>query len=136
HAAQAEGPLPTSLLFEGVLDVDALVRAFRALSERHEILRTRFVLEGNQPVQHVLPPGEAAFPVEIVDLQDAEDRDAQAASIQASERLVPMDLATGPLFRVKLLRLSEVRHVCICTMHHVVSDGWSTEVLLDDLSAL
>nr|WP_241021262.1 non-ribosomal peptide synthetase [Burkholderia sp. Ac-20344] len=136
NAAQAGGPLPTSLLFEGVLDVDALVRAFRALIERHEILRTRFVLAGNQPVQHVLPPGEAVFPVEVVDLQDAEDRDAQVMSIQASERLAPMDLATGPLFRVKLLRLSEVRHVCLCTMHHIVSDGWSTEVLLDDLSAL
>ncbi|MEN8512464.1 amino acid adenylation domain-containing protein [Burkholderia sp. RS02] len=136
NAAQAGGPLPTSLLFEGVLDVDALVRAFRALSERHEILRTRFVLAGNQPVQQVLPPGEAAFAVEVVDLQDAEDRDAQAMSIQASERLAPMDLATGPLFRVKLLRLSEVRHVCICTMHHIVSDGWSTEVLLDDLSKI
>ncbi|MDR6499786.1 amino acid adenylation domain-containing protein [Burkholderia ambifaria] len=135
-AAQAGGPLPTSLLFEGVLDVDALVRAFRALSERHEILRTRFVLAGNQPVQQVLPPGEAAFAVEVVDLQDAEDRDAQAMSIHASERLAPMDLATGPLFRVKLLRLSEVRHVCICTMHHIVSDGWSTEVLLDDLSKI
>ncbi|EKS9888322.1 amino acid adenylation domain-containing protein, partial [Burkholderia pyrrocinia] len=136
NAAQAGGPLPTSLLFEGVLDVDALVRAFRALSERHEILRTRFVLAGNQPVQQVLPPGEAAFAVEVVDLQDAEDRDAQAMSIHASERLAPMDLATGPLFRVKLLRLSEVRHVCICTMHHIVSDGWSTEVLLDDLSKI
>ncbi|PAK03398.1 hybrid non-ribosomal peptide synthetase/type I polyketide synthase [Burkholderia ubonensis] len=136
NAAQAGGPLPTSLLFEGVLDVDALVRAFRALSERHEILRTHFVLVGNQPFQQVLPAGEAAFPVEVVDLQDAEDRDAQAASIEASERLAPMDLAAGPLFRVKLLRLSEVRHVCICTMHHIVTDGWSTEVLLDDLSQI
>ncbi|KWE72114.1 non-ribosomal peptide synthetase [Burkholderia ubonensis] len=136
NAAQAGGPLPTSLLFEGVLDVDALVRAFRALSERHEILRTRFVLDGNQPFQQVLPAGEAAFPVEVVDLQDAEDRDAQAASIEARERLAPMDLAAGPLFRVKLLRLSEVRHVCICTMHHIVTDGWSTEVLLDDLSQI
>ncbi|WP_175728903.1 non-ribosomal peptide synthetase/type I polyketide synthase [Burkholderia ambifaria] len=136
NAAQAGGPLPTSLLFEGVLDVDALVRAFRALSERHEILRTRFVLSGNQPVQQVLPPGEAAFPVEVIDLQEAEDRDAQAMSITARERLAPMDLGTGPLFRVKLLRLSEVRHVCICTMHHIVSDGWSTEVLLDDLSTI
>ncbi|ALX16880.1 non-ribosomal peptide synthetase [Burkholderia cepacia JBK9] len=136
NAGQAGGPLPTSLLFEGVLDVDALVRAFRALSERHEILRTRFVLAGNQPVQQVLPPGEAAFPVEVVNLQDAEDRDAQVISIYESERLAPMDLAAGPLFRVKLLRLSEVRHVCLCTMHHIVSDGWSTEVLLDDLSKL
>ncbi|KVC86523.1 non-ribosomal peptide synthetase [Burkholderia ubonensis] len=136
NAAQAGGPLPTSLLFEGVLDVDALVRAFRALSERHEILRTRFVQVGNQPFQQVLPAGEAAFPVEVVDLQDAEDRDAQAASIEARERLAPMDLAAGPLFRVKLLRLSEVRHVCICTMHHIVTDGWSTEVLLDDLSQI
>ncbi|WP_175671510.1 non-ribosomal peptide synthetase/type I polyketide synthase [Burkholderia ambifaria] len=136
NAAQAGGPLPTSLLFEGVLDVDALVRSFRALSERHEILRTRFVLSGNQPVQQVLPPGEAAFPVEVIDLQEAEDRDAQAMSITARERLAPMDLGTGPLFRVKLLRLSEVRHVCICTMHHIVSDGWSTEVLLDDLSTI
>ncbi|MFA8357188.1 amino acid adenylation domain-containing protein [Burkholderia ubonensis] len=136
NASQAGGPLPTSLLFEGVLDVDALVRAFRALSERHEILRTRFVPVGNQPFQQVLPPGEAAFPVEVVDLQDADDRDAQAASIEARERLAPMDLAAGPLFRVKLLRLSEVRHVCICTMHHIVTDGWSTEVLLDDLSQI
>ncbi|MFA8391016.1 amino acid adenylation domain-containing protein [Burkholderia ubonensis] len=136
NASQAGGPLPTSLLFEGVLDVDALVRAFRALSERHEILRTRFVQVGNQPFQQVLPPGEAAFPVEVVDLQDADDRDAQAASIEARERLAPMDLAAGPLFRVKLLRLSEVRHVCICTMHHIVTDGWSTEVLLDDLSQI
>ncbi|KWA69864.1 non-ribosomal peptide synthetase [Burkholderia ubonensis] len=136
NAAQAGGPLPMSLLFEGVLDVDALVRAFRALSERHEILRTRFVQVGNQPFQQVLPAGEAAFPVEVVDLQDAEDRDAQAASIEARERLAPMDLAAGPLFRVKLLRLSEVRHVCICTMHHIVTDGWSTEVLLDDLSQI
>ncbi|KUZ67447.1 non-ribosomal peptide synthetase [Burkholderia ubonensis] len=136
NASQAGGPLPTSLLFEGVLDVDALVRAFRALSERHEILRTRFVQVGNQPFQQVLPPGEAAFPVEVVDLQDANDRDAQAASIEARERLAPMDLAAGPLFRVKLLRLSEVRHVCICTMHHIVTDGWSTEVLLDDLSQI
>ncbi|MFA8325762.1 amino acid adenylation domain-containing protein [Burkholderia ubonensis] len=136
NASQAGGPLPTSLLFEGVLDVDALVRAFRALSERHEILRTRFVQVGNQPFQQVLPPGEAAFPVEVVDLQDDDDRDAQAASIEARERLAPMDLAAGPLFRVKLLRLSEVRHVCICTMHHIVTDGWSTEVLLDDLSQI
>ncbi|WP_010095773.1 condensation domain-containing protein, partial [Burkholderia ubonensis] len=136
NASQAGGPLPTSLLFEGVLDVDALVRAFRALSERHEILRTHFVLVGNQPFQQVLPAGEAAFPVEVVDLQDADDRDAQAASIEARERLAPMDLAAGPLFRVKLLRLSEVRHVCICTMHHIVTDGWSTEVLLDDLSQI
>ncbi|KVC59383.1 non-ribosomal peptide synthetase [Burkholderia ubonensis] len=136
NASQAGGPLPTSLLFEGLLDVDALVRAFRALSERHEILRTRFVQVGNQPFQQVLPPGEAAFPVEVVDLQDADDRDAQAASIEARERLAPMDLAAGPLFRVKLLRLSEVRHVCICTMHHIVTDGWSTEVLLDDLSQI
>ncbi|WP_175999805.1 non-ribosomal peptide synthetase/type I polyketide synthase [Burkholderia vietnamiensis] len=136
NAGQAGGPLPTSLLLEGVLDVDALLRAFRALSERHEILRTRFVLAGTQPVQQVLPPDEAPFAVEVVDLQDAADRDARAMSIHASERLAPMDLATGPLFRVKLLRLSEVRHVCICTMHHIVTDGWSTEVLLDDLSTL
>ncbi|MFM0286809.1 amino acid adenylation domain-containing protein [Paraburkholderia megapolitana] len=134
--AQAGGPLPASLLFEGVLDVDALVRSFRALSERHEILRTRFVLAGNQPLQQVLPPSEAAFPVEVVDLQEAADRDAQVKTIEARELLAPMDLATGPLFHVKLLRLSEIRHVCICTMHHIVSDGWSTEVLLDDLSQI
>ncbi|MFP5303915.1 condensation domain-containing protein, partial [Cobetia sp. SIMBA_158] len=74
--------------------------------------------------------------VEVIDLQEAEDRDAQVMSITERERLAPMDLGTGPLFRVKLLRLSEVRHVCICTMHHIVTDGWSTEVLLDDLSKI
>ncbi len=125
--AQAGGPLPASFLFEGPLDIAAFEKAFQALVAHHEILRTTFA--GGR--QKVLPAGERAFEIEIADLSGAGDRDAQVRSLEIRELLSPMDLATGPLFRVKLARLSETRHACICTMHHIVSDGWSAEVLLD-----
>jgi|GEM_PF-132459 len=124
---QAGGPLPASFLFEGPLDAGAFKKAFQTLAAHHEILRTSFV-GGRQKVR---PAGESGFEVGIVDLRGAEDQDAQVRSLEIRELLSPMDLAAGPLLRVKLVRLSETRHVCICTMHHIVSDGWSAEVLLE-----
>ncbi|MET0647638.1 MAG: amino acid adenylation domain-containing protein [Pyrinomonadaceae bacterium] len=130
------GTLPASFLFDGRLDEVALEASFRALVERHEILRTVFVTRGGGPRQKVLPAAEAAPRLDVSDIADAADPWAEVRAVERREALTPIDLARGPLFRAKLLRLAESRHVCVCTMHHVISDGWSAEILLEELSAL
>ena len=131
------GTLPASFLFEGTLDVAALDASFRALIDRHEILRTVFVTAaGREPRQKVIPAAGATFRLEQVDVSNADDLAAAVNSIEQDEAMTPMELARGPLFRVKLLRLAETKHVCVCTMHHIISDGWSAETLLDELGAV
>ena len=130
------GPMPAQFQMEGPLDVAALQRAFELLVARHEILRTIFVETGGQPRQKILAPEEFAAFFEQIDLSHAEDSATQLHTLTMRERLAPMDLGTGPLFRVKLVRLHATRHICVCAMHHIISDGITNEVLLDDLQQL
>lgn len=126
--------LPSSFLLQGPLDKEALAASFRILLERHEILRTVFVLAGKQPRQRVIPAAQAVFQFDSIDLSNAANPEEEVRGLELREAATVMDLSTGPLFRVKLLRLAETRHVCIATLHHIISDGWSTEVLLNDLT--
>jgi amino acid adenylation domain-containing protein len=130
------GTLPVSFLFDGPLDTVALEASFRALVERHEILRTVFVTSGHEPRQKVVPAAESPLHLERLDFSNAANPQDEVASVELREAMTPMDLSRGPLLRLKLLRLAETRHVCVCTMHHIISDGWSAEVLLDELSAV
>jgi amino acid adenylation domain-containing protein len=130
------GTLPASFLFDGPLNVEALEASFRALIERHEILRTVFVTSGREPRQKVIPAAEVTWHLDQLDVSNAANLENEVRRVEQSEAEMAMDLSRGPLFRVKLLRLAETRHVCVCTMHHIISDGWSAEVLLDELSAL
>lgn len=134
--ADAGGQLPASFQLDGALDAKALQRAFETLIQRHEILRTCFPASADQPRQKILPTAQCDFTVETTDLSGAVDPQAELRSLQMRELLAPMDLATGPLFRARLVRLSSFRHVCICTMHHIVTDGWSIEVLLEEFGQL
>jgi hypothetical protein len=136
NAAQASGSLPSSFRIDGELDPQAFERTFQALVERHEILRTCFQTVADGPRQKILPAGQSGFTVERIDLAGTSDTQAEIRSLEIRELLAPMDVAAGPLFRVKLVKLSEHQHICICTMHHIVSDGWSAEVLLDDFARL
>lgn len=128
------GTLPSSFLLQGPLDQEALAASFRILLERHEILRTVFVPAGKQPRQRVVPAAQAVFQFESLDLSGAANPDEEVRGLEMREAATVLDLSTGPLFRVTLLRLAETRHVCIATLHHIISDGWSTEVLLNDLT--
>jgi len=128
------GTLPASFLLAGPLDVAALEASLTALLERHEILRTVIVTSGNEPRQRIIPAANAPLHLEKLDFSDAANPEAEVSRTELREALTAMDLANGPLFRVKLLRLAETTHVCICTMHHIISDGWSAEILLNELS--
>ncbi len=109
----------------GPLDAGALGRALQYLGRRHETLRTEVVGRDGRPWQRVLPDADAALVVTDLSGVEASAREVEAQRLLAEESLRPFDLARGPLWRVRLLRLDDARHVLVVTMHHIVSDGWS-----------
>ena len=125
--------MPTALRLQGALDVRALETALNAIVARHEALRTVFALEGDEPVQIVLPELRIALPVD--DLRAlAPDARAAAVDARAGENAnAPFDLATGPLIRCTLLRTGDGEHIFLLALHHIVADGWSMGVLFDEL---
>jgi len=127
---------PIGLRLRGRLHVAALERTFGELVRRHEVLRTRFPADGPEPVQVIDPP--APVPLPGVDLGGlAEDRrEAELERLRSEEARRPVELAAGPVFRVTLLRLAPEDHVVLATLHHVVTDGWSTSILTREVSAL
>ena len=128
--------LPVAVRLTGPLDVGALEESLNEVVKRHDALRTSFPVWEGRPVQVIGPVRQAAL-LEI-DLTDfpTESREEEAARLASVEANRPFDLAQGPLFRAKLLRLDEEEHVLIVTMHHIVSDGWSIGVLIRELAAL
>ncbi len=129
--------LPAFVQMEGALDADVLHRGLRELVGRHESLRTTFVVDGEgRPAQHISP--EVRLPMERVDLTALapEQGRAEARRLLEAEARKPFDLATGPLVRALLLKLSEREHVLVLTLHHIISDGWSQAVLVREVAAL
>ncbi len=133
--------IPVAFVLEGRLQPAALAAALGELVRRHEVLRTRFVEADGEPRQEILPWERLLLPV--VDLgglpRGNGGLDAEKGRLVAEEAVRTFDLRRGPLLRAALLRLSPPaaeRHLLLLTLHHVVYDGWSEGVLLDELSAL
>jgi amino acid adenylation domain-containing protein len=122
--------IPAAVRLRGTLDLSALEQSFREVIRRHESLRTRFAVVHRMPVQVIDEAPE--FTLAVLDLST----EAEARSVATEELQRPFDLAAGPLLRASVLRLSEQEHVLLCTMHHIVSDGWSMEVLTRELTTL
>lgn len=128
--------MPLAARLRGELDTASLRRTLDTLVERHETLRTTFAEVDGEPVQVVAPPDPVSLPVEDLSTVAAADRLRVAREVAASEAQSPFDLSTGPLLRVKLLRLDSQDHFLLLTMHHIVSDGWSIGVITNELSTL
>ncbi|MBZ4423356.1 condensation domain-containing protein, partial [Myxococcus sp. RHSTA-1-4] len=128
--------MPITLLLEGVLDIEALESAFTELVRRHESLRTTFSAEEGQPVQLIHPPSAVHLVVvDLTGLPEAQRMD-EAHRLASEHALRPFNLATGPLLCVSLLRLDEHRHALLLNVHHIISDGWSSGVLVREVAAL
>ncbi len=121
--------IPSALRLRGRLDVDALQRSFDSLVARHETLRTRFLLEGGRSYQQVQPAVSVSIEREQFGEEGLIER-IQAIVVQ------PFDLERGPLLRVNLLQLAEDDHVLVLVQHHIVSDGWSMQVMVEELVQL
>lgn len=121
---------------DGHLDVAVLEWSLAEIVRRHEVLRTRFVVEEGEAVQVIT--GEWRVEVSVLDLSGLthEERESEAVRLAIEESRTPFDLAQGPLFRARQLRLGEEENVLLLTMHHIVSDGWSVGVLVRELAAL
>jgi len=128
--------MDTALRLRMPLDVDALVRSLNEIVQRHGSLRTTFRAVDGEPVQVVAPELEIVIPVIDLGGLDETRREAEAVRLATEEARRPFDLAEGPLIRASLLRLGADHYIFLLTLHHIVSDGWSMEVLFRELSEL
>ena len=120
----------------GELDTVALERSARRVVERHEILRTVFTEDVHgRPRQRVLAAADKALEVVRADLSGDPDPLTKARRAADEEAARPFDLKSGPLVRVQILRLAAREHAVIFTLHHMISDGWSTGVLIREMGA-
>jgi len=135
--ASAAYHIPASLVLRGSLDHNALKAALDRLVARHESLRTTFRRDGEQPVQ-VIAPADCGFSLVEHDLRQLsrEQAEARAAQLTEDEAAAPFDLLNGPLIRGSLLRLADDEHHLLINQHHIISDGWSIDVLVKEFAAL
>ncbi|PBP78634.1 non-ribosomal peptide synthetase, partial [Pseudomonas syringae] len=145
RAAGAAYHIPAGLRLRGRLDSEALQATLDRIVARHETLRTHFALHEGQAIQ-VIAPATQGFALITHDLR-ALDSAAQHKTqdemqheaverLAGEEALAPFDLSRGPLIRGRLVQLSETEHILLVTQHHIVSDGWSTGVLLHEIGTL
>ncbi|WP_160716663.1 non-ribosomal peptide synthetase [Chitinophaga solisilvae] len=126
--------IPGVLIFEGTLDTDIFSRALQFVMQRHDSLRTVFRLnEAGEVRQYILPAGDC--PLQISDLSDKADQQQELKVIFAQEQQDVFDLENGPLLRTRIVRLETAKHAFFYTMHHIISDGWSLQVLTREIIA-
>ncbi|TFY84469.1 amino acid adenylation domain-containing protein [Pseudomonas kairouanensis] len=128
--------IPGALRLRGELDEDAVRASFQHLIQRHEALRTRFYERDGQAFQRV--DAKADFDLHVIDLSDlpVAEREARAQQIREDEARTQFDLEKGPLLWVTLVRLDDEDHQLLVTLHHIIADGWSLNILIDEFSRL
>ena len=128
--------IPGALRLRGELNETALCSSFAHLVERHEALRTRFYERDGQAWQRV--EAAADFDLQVIDISDlpAAEREARAQQIREDEARTQFDLSNGPLFWVTLVKLDDEEHQLLLTLHHIIADGWSLNLLIDEFSRL
>ncbi|MGE7813568.1 non-ribosomal peptide synthetase [Pseudomonas sivasensis] len=128
--------IPGGLRLRGELDEDAVRLSFQHLIQRHEALRTRFYERNGQAFQRV--DANVAFDLQVIDLSDlpAAERETRAQQIREDEARTQFDLEKGPLLWVTLVRLDDEDHQLLVTLHHIIADGWSLNILIDEFSRL
>ncbi|MCY1020604.1 non-ribosomal peptide synthase/polyketide synthase [Pyxidicoccus sp. MSG2] len=128
--------MPAAIRVEGPLDVSALERSLAELVRRHEVLRTTYRTQGSEAHQVIGAPTARALNRVDLGALPAATREAEALRLAREESERPFDLATGPLLRTTLLKLTDTEHLLVVVMHHIVSDGWTVTVLIREMSAL
>ncbi|WP_274495377.1 non-ribosomal peptide synthetase [Paenibacillus mucilaginosus] len=128
--------IPAALRLRGEMKQEALERAFRRIIDRHETMRTTFREKDGTIEQVIREKLIWSLPVEDLTGIPGEIRWNRALRLAQEEAQAAFDLSSGPLFRIRLLRLDEEDHLLLVTLHHIISDGWSTGVLIRELSEL
>ena len=128
--------LPTAMRVMGPLNLAALEKTFAAIVSRHEILRTTFKSVKGSPLQVIAPPSAVSVPFIDLMVFPVDERETESSRLISEEILRPFDLSNGPLLRTLIIRLKDEEHIVVVTMHHIISDGWSSSVLVREIGAL
>lgn len=128
--------ISAALRLKGALDVEALRMSFDEIVRRHEILRTTFITEEGHGRQVVHGHQRWELPtISLEPLQSSEQEEVIAARFKGDAH-TSFDLINGPLLRTRLIRLSSTEHIIIVSMHHIISDGWSMGVFIQEMALL
>ncbi|GAA0193617.1 hypothetical protein GCM10009122_56500 [Fulvivirga kasyanovii] len=133
YGEQANFNIPISYLFKGKLNREVFHKAIESVIGRHESLRTSFVVVDGEPYQHIQPANTSTFRFVYVDLRNDENIEAKAMELVSKEYAYPFDLSTDSLIRAKLLQLENEKFVFVLVKHHIISDGWSTGILMQEI---
>ncbi|MGB8192955.1 MAG: amino acid adenylation domain-containing protein [Chitinophagaceae bacterium] len=125
-----------AFILQGNLHKDALVRSLETVVERHESLRTVFVIINDEPKQKIIPGSELKLEMEYIDLTGETDPGSVAKKIAVETAVTPFDLSKGPLLRTRLIGTAKNENILLVTMHHIISDAWSSEILLHEIAVL
>ncbi|MDJ0676181.1 MAG: amino acid adenylation domain-containing protein, partial [Calothrix sp. MO_167.B42] len=119
---------------QGKLHREFLSQSFSAIINRHEALRTNFVVENEEPVQIIRPPGN--WKLSVVDLQklSGQEQETSWQELATKEAQSPFNLATEPLIRGTLVQFSATEHILLLCLHHIVADGWSKSIFVRELT--
>ncbi len=126
--------IPAVLELNGKLNLDALNYAINKMIERHEVLRTAFYSKNGKP--QVKIEDKFDFKIELIDVSNADSKDDNVKKILEETIRTPFDLTKIPLFNVKLIKIKPDAHICAIVMHHIISDGWSIGIIVNEISEL
>jgi amino acid adenylation domain-containing protein len=128
--------IPAAVRLKGPFNLAALEQSLSEIVVRHESLRTTFGKVDGRPTQVIAPGLTVKLPVIDLRTLPASERETEVRRLVTAEAQRPFDLSQGPLLRGTVLRLGEEEHVGLLTMHHIVSDGWSTGILIREVTTL
>ncbi|RPI03062.1 MAG: amino acid adenylation domain-containing protein, partial [Calditrichaeota bacterium] len=128
--------IPDAIRIRGPLDVKRLQNCIQAVEERHDVLRSTFHHINGKPVVKIHETAQLDF--QIADLSDKSAQERETESKHLIERAVqqPFNLSTLPLLRVLLIRFDQEDFILVSTMHHIISDGWSSNLLVSEIALL
>ena len=128
--------VPSATRISGPFSAESMIRAFREVVRRHEVLRTSFAIHDGQPIQVI--HDEVGADLALVDLGEvaADAREEAARVAVRDEAARPFDLAAGPMVRGQIVRLADDEHILLLTMHHIVSDAATRGILQRELMTL
>ncbi len=126
--------IPGAVRLIGKLNIEALEKSLSEVVRRHESLRTTFDDENGKPFMVIHPPQPVKLP--FIDLSNLpeEEKKEKLKALTLEENRQPFNLKTGPLFRGKLIKLKDDEHVVLFTMHHIISDGWSMGIFMQEIA--
>ncbi|MBW4569107.1 MAG: amino acid adenylation domain-containing protein [Tolypothrix carrinoi HA7290-LM1] len=128
--------IPIAFHIKGQLNITAIQQSLNEILKRHEVWRTTFTLVNGEPVQNIASGLTWDLPMINLEHLSGKDWEAEVKELSAREAKKPFNLASCLLVRATLLRLSKGEHVLLVTMHHIITDGWSCNVFLRELSTL